>query len=584
MEESTQEDNQTNERFSINFYSPIKYEKQISNTQPGETRNLKQNLFALGDRNILISSSPKITYDSSVDESNEEKQIENNTKETLASNHDRKRLSVSDLDKSLSIDIQQHGFPAQIIQIGEKNTGAITQPHKNLNHIFISLNDQENTNRHIKNVKSDLLINQNLQKTFDDLLKRKENKENQAKSTIELTKKQLLDSFFNIETEKKKTQLNQKEALATIYENNQNENSQLEIATSNNINHEYIKNKYKRERKKKSSIFSSEDLRISNTQAINIKESEFIFNSPIINKMNKSKIYEEDKEQLIPINHHFMMGNANVDPIDIQTKKLMVQKAEVLNIIMIPKNSLCTQMKLQINKQKHYSMAIGAKLSFETLREENTKQVMHTESKDKLHSKANSSIPSYQIKSVRQLNFKKITIKPNTTKRLLNNYHNDYSSNKIPTLSSTNPIKLKFIKKTNNIRNISNPNKSQLKEKVTNKQEIIQFVLSNILKYKKKTDKNNIIQLLMKSKEGCYVILTNQMEKTINSEHKQEMYLFKGLYQYNQNKNQIEKIYGETDCPSNIQKNEVITKLRIPNTAKQYNLPCGSNLIMINNI
>lgn len=595
MEESTQEDNQTNERYSINFSSPIKYEKEIANTQPGETRNFNKNFFTLGDRNILISSSPKLANESLIGELTEKEIEDKNMKEgALKSNHDRKR-SVSDLDKSLSIDIQQYDFPAQKFQIGEIYKGAITQPHKNLNHIFISLEDKNNPNRHMKNVKSDVLVNQNIQRTFDDLLKRKEDKENQTKSHIEITKRQLLESFFNLDKENKEAQLNQREGLSTIYENNVIENSLIDnIVTPRDSNHECIKNKYKKERRKKSSIFSSEDLRISKTDAIDIKDSQFVLQSPICDKINTntntiSKDFEEDKDQYMNANRQCITDNENRKGINRDMEPLKIEKAEVVNIIMSPNKPPAKDMKLQVNKQKTYSMVFGAKLSYETLKKENTKQAaVNSESKDQLHSKANSLIPSYQMKPVRQLNIKKISIKPNSSKGPLHtNNPNDYSSNKMTTLPSTRQIKSKGLMKTHiKARNISNPNRSQLTDKVTNKQETIKLVSSDAMKYNKKSDKNNVLQLLMKFKEGCYVVFANEISKAPNTEGKRQSFLFKGLYEYSNSKEQIEKVFGDIDCKMIIKRNEVISKLKRTDTPQQINinLPCGSSLIMINNI
>ena len=144
----------------------------------------------------------------------------------------------------------------------------------------------------------------NIKSTFDDLIKRKSAKEMILKKQIEINKKSLLDKFFSnnintsssIQISENDTKANtvntvgeqkkENKVLPTIYEFNNTENSKIEYdetralssQNDNNMNNYMaIREKYKNERnKKKSSIFKSEDLRVSKTDTLNLKQSDVI--------------------------------------------------------------------------------------------------------------------------------------------------------------------------------------------------------------------------------------------------------------------------------------------------------------------
>lgn len=144
----------------------------------------------------------------------------------------------------------------------------------------------------------------NIKSTFDDLIKRKSAKEMILKKQIEINKKSLLDKFFSnnintsssIQLSENDTKANtvntvgeqkkENKVLPTIYEFNNTENSKIEYdetralssQNDNNMNNYMaIREKYKNERnKKKSSIFKSEDLRVSKTDTLNLKQSDVL--------------------------------------------------------------------------------------------------------------------------------------------------------------------------------------------------------------------------------------------------------------------------------------------------------------------
>ena len=174
--------------------------------------------------------------------------------------------------------------------------------------------------------KSKIIFNE----IIDDLIRKKTSKENELKNQIEKNKKNLLEKFYSLSnasepinniintTSQSKTnsqnqtpiinptmnptqntdppsQFNPKD---NIIINNINKNNNI----PNNINpnllpdgqkeYDEIREKYKNERnKKKSSIFKSEDLRISNTNSVHLKKEDFSpINPNIVNQETKNNI------------------------------------------------------------------------------------------------------------------------------------------------------------------------------------------------------------------------------------------------------------------------------------------------------
>ena len=183
-----------------------------------------------------------------------------------------------------------------------------------------NLNIQNNQNQSYLNKnnderKSNILFNE----IIDDLIRKKTDKENELKNKIEKNKKNLLEKFYSlaIPTESisnneinnndiniNKTENKNKNKLTKKLNTNLNNNNK-NINIPNNINpnliqdgqkeYDEIREKYKNERnKKKSSIFKSEDLRISNTNSVHLKKEDF---SPI----NPNMVNQETKNNILII-------------------------------------------------------------------------------------------------------------------------------------------------------------------------------------------------------------------------------------------------------------------------------------------
>ena len=174
--------------------------------------------------------------------------------------------------------------------------------------------------------KSKIIFNE----IIDDLIRKKTSKENELKNQIEKNKKNLLEKFYSLSnasepinntintTSQSKTnsqnqtpiinptmnptqntdppsQFNPKD---NIIINNINKNNNIpnninpNLLTDGQKEYDEIREKYKNERnKKKSSIFKSEDLRISNTNSVHLKKEDFSpINPNIVNQETKNNI------------------------------------------------------------------------------------------------------------------------------------------------------------------------------------------------------------------------------------------------------------------------------------------------------
>ena len=177
-------------------------------------------------------------------------------------------------------------------------------------------NNQNKTNLNKNNDerKSNIMFNE----IIDDLIRKKTDKENELKNQIEKNKKNLLEKFYslsipsesvanneinNIDINSNKNENKNKNKLTKNSNNNLNNNKNINIPNNINPNliqdgqkeYDEIREKYKNERnKKKSSIFKSEDLRISNTNSVHLKKEDF---SPI----NPNMVNQETKNNILII-------------------------------------------------------------------------------------------------------------------------------------------------------------------------------------------------------------------------------------------------------------------------------------------
>ena len=190
------------------------------------------------------------------------------------------------------------------------------------NHLNIQNNqnqkDEEDEIQTSDERKSKIMFNE----IIEDFIRKKTTKENEHKNQIEKNKKNLLEKFYSLSNlvdsmnnpkeenidniqnnNMPTTTLNIKNNQPNLKEKESNNNAFIKnINIPNNINpnlipdgqkeYEEIKEKYKNERnKKKSSIFKSEDLRISNTNSVHLKKEDFSpINPNIVNQETKNNI------------------------------------------------------------------------------------------------------------------------------------------------------------------------------------------------------------------------------------------------------------------------------------------------------
>ena len=181
-------------------------------------------------------------------------------------------------------------------------------PEDNIN--IIQENDEK---------KNKILFNE----IIDDLIRKKTSKENMLKLQIEQNKKNLLQKFYSLSNINPPTIPNTQQSPQSQFQV-QNKEPKKDIIP-NNINpllqegqkeYDEMREKYKNERnKKKSSIFKSEDLHISNTNSVHLKKEDY---SPI----NPNMVGQETKNNILIIQKKLFGDNEetskveNIDEID----------------------------------------------------------------------------------------------------------------------------------------------------------------------------------------------------------------------------------------------------------------------------
>ena len=159
----------------------------------------------------------------------------------------------------------------------------------NNNYTYNQKKEQTNDNKSIFN------------EILDDLIRKKTTKEDEIKNHIEKNKKILLEKFYSIaNNDNTNKNFNITENKNLDKDQNLNNTNNKNFIPNNKIiteegqkEYDEIREKYKNERtKQKSSIFKSEDLRISNTNSVHLKKGDFSpINPSIVNFENKNNIF-----------------------------------------------------------------------------------------------------------------------------------------------------------------------------------------------------------------------------------------------------------------------------------------------------
>ena len=143
-----------------------------------------------------------------------------------------------------------------------------------------------------------------LNNIVENFINKKLLKENEHKYQIEQTKKSILEKFYLISNNDCINQQNKKQLYEAEFDFNQ-QNKNIPKINQNQKEYEEIKEKYKNERnKKKSSIFKSEDLHVSNTDIVHIKKEDY---SPI----NPNVVDIENKNNIIILQKKLFGENDN---------------------------------------------------------------------------------------------------------------------------------------------------------------------------------------------------------------------------------------------------------------------------------
>ena len=176
--------------------------------------------------------------------------------------------------------------------------------------------EKEDITQENEEKKSKILFNEKI----NELIRKKTSKENMLKIQIEKNKKNLLEKFYSLSN----NQPSQNQNTQPVSQN-QNKDQKNIVAIPTNVNpliqeeqkeYDEIREKYKNERnKKKSSIFKSEDLHISNTNSVHLKKEDY---SPI----NPNMVNQETKNNILIIQKKLFGDNEesskveNIDEID----------------------------------------------------------------------------------------------------------------------------------------------------------------------------------------------------------------------------------------------------------------------------
>ena len=167
-----------------------------------------------------------------------------------------------------------------------------------------NINNMNNSSSSIK-LNQDNCINQNpnegkLKDIVDTFLQKKMSKESEHKYQLGQTKKSLLQKFYSITNDDYIKQEHKTKLHELEYNFNQQNNNNIPKFNQNQKEYEDLKEKYKNERnKKKSSIFKSEDLHISNTDMVHIKKEDYSpINPNVIDIENKNNIFILQKNYL----------------------------------------------------------------------------------------------------------------------------------------------------------------------------------------------------------------------------------------------------------------------------------------------
>ena len=401
-----------------------------------------------------------------------------------------------------------------------------------------------------------------------DLLKRKITKENSLKNQIETNKRQLLEKFYSIETNSNKNE-SEIHKSNNIKSDNNNENNfnfkeaifnAIKNTTSSQNKYEEMKEMYKKERdKKKSSIFKSEDLLISNTDSVHLKNEEFSPINPNVNDENKNniiiiqkKLFENNDIESPPKQTIDELDTINFTSIDIKEtdeddpflnnlNQLKIQKVFEFYYFGKPKKS-----SRKINERKNLlSMQMVAKIDYASQNSNNNNQNNenininnnnnnnnnnYTSNNNNVlnnnYSKKHNKTQSSNIVMGKNSNFKNLLMLQNNVKNPNLKNHCDLGKNQSPKLNNEKKIYIEqqFQKKKNVLdnynamtnHNLSFRNNSQ-KKKSTN---ILYNFNTNIFKNNKKNENNR--PSTTKNLNSMYkiaqnLILSNNKNSILNS-------------------------------------------------------------------
>ena len=377
---------------------------------------------------------------------------------------------------------------------------------------------------------------ENLKDIVENFIQKKLLKENEHKYQIERTKKSILEKFYSISNNDYINQQNKNKLLEAEYNFNQ-PISNIPQINENQKEYDEIREKYKNERnKKKSSIFKSEDLHISNTNIVHIKKEDY---SPI----NPNVVDIENKNNIIIIQKKLFGENENnedeeengpgekiedIDEIELDFSEINNNKYEESEIV-------CTNYK-NINNESEKKKTNNLYKNEMNINYFNNEILVKKREVDLcfLMNKTNTNLNGINIFLKQKQSSKNYSVQlVSTLGYLKNNLNNDIINKKNREKNSfsnniNNIYNFKYGNNANNyeIKNILNQDKikNKLIQNFTNNSNLINGNLNNLNNNKDNSDDNSnntIVQINNNNYNGKYYINEN---KIINGSNNNENY------------------------------------------------------------
>ena len=444
--------------------------------------------------------------------------------------------------------------------------------NSNYNIVHINNNNNMNNSSSLEEINFEISSNQNqneemLNNVVENFINKKLLKENKHKYQVEQTKKSILEKFFLITNNDYINQQNKKKLYEAEFNFNQ-QNNNIPKINQNQKEYEEIKEKYKNERnKKKSSIFKSEDLYISNTDIVHIKKEDYSpINPNVVDIENKNNIFilqkklfgendnNEDGEEINKIE--------DIDEIELDFSEINNNKYEESEIICSNYKKENIESENNIEKKNNEEINNNYRFSNDILvgKREIDLCFLRNNNKNNLNLKVINKLLRQKQKS------KNFSVQLVSSIGYLNNNNNTNKKNN----NSFN----------NNIIDFNN-NNNEKKSKINN-QINLNYIRNNKLKQNYISDYNNYINGKFNNKENSdNNDNSNNTIIQMNNNYNGKNYTYENKiingsninYNDNNQKNKLNKEYKSFNSNNNNKKkNKILSYMDYKNYSSRFSL------------